>query len=302
MDDPSFKNPFNDVKGTMFEKEILAITKAGIMSGYGDGKFGPNEVLNREQLAAVLTQAFQLKATSITTFKDVEKNYWATNAISALQENKIVVGTGNNMFEPKKIVTREQYAQFLYNTMTTVVVKPELTPFGIPSSMFTNDFYYDSKNWKNASPVLKKSVSNEAQNLIKKINKKYNEDYKYASASVSSMGLPESVQLRTSNPNLGRIYDLGQGQFFVDGENEHDFYIMFIIDKATVELAKNWITLINPDLNLNKEINDIIAMPSKKASGRDFHTYLDKGNYQIELGTSPQTKGYDALFIGVKQK
>ena len=113
----------------------------------------------------------------------------------------------------------------------------------------------------------KKSVSNEAQNLITKINKKYNEDYKYESASVSNMGLPESVQLRTSNPNLGRIYDLGQGQFFVEGENEHDFYIMFIIDNATVELAKSWITLINSDLNLDKEINDVVAMPSQKQEG-----------------------------------
>ncbi|PEL81166.1 S-layer homology domain-containing protein [Bacillus wiedmannii] len=301
-DEHNAPNPFTDIKGHMFEKEILSLSKAGIMNGFGDGKFGPDNVLTREQLAVVLTKAFNFKATSTTTFNDVDKNYWATNAISALQENKIAAGTGDNLFEPKNIVTREQYAQFLYNAMNTVEVKPELTPFGIPSSMITNDFYYNNNNWKNASPVLKKSVSNEAQNLITKINKKYNEDYKYESASVSSMGLPESVQLRTSNPNLGRVYDLGQGQFFVEGENEHDFYIMFIIDNATVELAKSWITLINSDLNLDKEINDVIAMPSKKASGRDYHTYLDKGKYQIELGTSPQTKGYDSLFIGIKRK
>ena len=116
-DNPNIKNPFTDVKGHMFEKEILSLTKVGIMSGYGDGKFGPDNILTREQLAAVLTKAFNLKATATTTFKDVEKNYWATNAISALQENKIASGTGNNMFEPKKVVTREQYAQFLYNAI-----------------------------------------------------------------------------------------------------------------------------------------------------------------------------------------
>ncbi|MDC6159935.1 S-layer homology domain-containing protein [Bacillus albus] len=303
VDDPSFKNPFNDVKGTMFEKEILAIVKAGIMNGYGNSRFGPDDILTREQLAAVLKQAFNLKTTSITTFKDVEKNYWATNAISALQENKIVVGTGNSMFEPKKIVTREQYAQFLYNTINKAAVKPELIPFGIHSSMITNDFSYDSKNWNNASPVLKKSVSNEAQNLITKINKKYNENYRYASAFVNSMGLPESVQLRTSNPNLGRIYDLGQGQFFVEGENEHDFYIMFIIDNATVELAKNWVPMINANLNLDNEINNAVTIAQKRQSGPYYHTYIEKDNYKIELGVSPQTeKGYDALFIGVKRK
>ncbi|WP_253859282.1 S-layer homology domain-containing protein, partial [Bacillus cereus] len=130
-DDPNVKNPFTDVKGHMFEKEILSLSKAGIMSGYGDGNFGPDNILTREQLAAVLTRAFNLKATATTTFKDVEKNYWATNAISALQENKIAAGTGNNMFEPKMVVTREQYAQFLYNAInmkekpTTEPNKPE---------------------------------------------------------------------------------------------------------------------------------------------------------------------------------
>ncbi|OTW87007.1 S-layer homology domain-containing protein (plasmid) [Bacillus thuringiensis serovar fukuokaensis] len=126
-DDPNVKNPFTDVKGHMFEKEILSLSKAGIMSGYGDGNFGPDNILTREQLAAVLTRAFNLKATATTTFKDVEKNYWATNAISALQENKIAAGTGNNMFEPKMVVTREQYAQFLYNAIN-MKEKPTTEP------------------------------------------------------------------------------------------------------------------------------------------------------------------------------
>ena len=44
------------------------------MNGFGDGKFGPDNVLTREQLAVVLTKAFNFKATSTTTFKDVDKN------------------------------------------------------------------------------------------------------------------------------------------------------------------------------------------------------------------------------------
>ncbi|MGW5982886.1 S-layer homology domain-containing protein [Bacillus mycoides] len=301
---PPFKNPFNDVKDTMFEKEILAIVKAGIMNGYGNGKFGPDDTLTREQLASVLKKAFKLRTTSITTFKDVEKNYWATDAISALQDNKIVVGTGNNMFEPKKIVTREQYAMFLYNTINMVEAKPELPPFDLPSSMITNDFHYDSSNWLISSPLLKNSVSNEAQNLINKINKDYNEDFKYESVYISGgkMGDGERVELLTSNPNLGKIYDYGHGQLFVTGENENHFKIIFIIDKATVELAKNWITLINPDLNLDKEIDDIVALPFKNSGERDYHTYLDKGNYKMELGTNPASNGYEAIYINVKRK
>ncbi|BCD23526.1 hypothetical protein BC30090_2423 [Bacillus cereus] len=152
--------------------------------------------------------------------------------------------------------------------------------------------------------MLLKSVSKEAQNLITKINKNYNEDFKYESVYISGgqMGDGERVELLSSNPNLGKIYDYGQGQLYLVGENENDFMITFIIDKATVELAKNWITLINPDLNLDKEINDIVALPFKNSGERDYHAYLDKGNYKMELGTMPASNGYERIDISVKRK
>lgn len=115
--DMNFKSSFSDIRGNMFEKEIKALEKNGIMQGYGNGSFGPEDILTREQLASVLTKAFNLKSKFITTFEDVEKNYWATNAISAVQSNGISIGTGNNNFEPKMVVKREQYVQFLYNVM-----------------------------------------------------------------------------------------------------------------------------------------------------------------------------------------
>ena len=78
----------------MFEKEILTLTKAGIMNGFGDGKFGPDNVLTREQLASVLTKAFNFKATSTTTFKDVDKNYWATMLSAHYKKIKLLLARG----------------------------------------------------------------------------------------------------------------------------------------------------------------------------------------------------------------
>lgn len=115
--DGSFRSSFSDIRGHMFEKEIKALENAGIMNGYGNGTFGAENILTREQLASVLTKAFKLKPKSMTTFDDVEKNYWATDSISAVQSNGISIGMGNNTFEPKTLVKREQYVQFLYNTM-----------------------------------------------------------------------------------------------------------------------------------------------------------------------------------------
>ncbi|WP_204101009.1 S-layer homology domain-containing protein, partial [Bacillus mycoides] len=128
--DASFKNPFTDIKGHMFEKEILALAKAGLVSGYGEGKYGPDDILTREQMAQVLTNAFKFKATTKTSFTDVDKNSWAYNAINALEENGVTAGTGSNKYSPQMHVTREQYSQFLHNSINVIEkeTKPETKP------------------------------------------------------------------------------------------------------------------------------------------------------------------------------
>ncbi|WP_435521507.1 S-layer homology domain-containing protein [Bacillus paranthracis] len=128
--DASFKNPFTDIKGHLFEKEIRALAKAGLVNGFGDGKYGPDDILTREQMAQVLTNAFKFKATKTTSFTDIDKNSWALKAISALEENGVTIGTGGKMYSPYAHVTREQYSQFLYNSINAVEkeTKPEVKP------------------------------------------------------------------------------------------------------------------------------------------------------------------------------
>ncbi|MEC3502582.1 S-layer homology domain-containing protein, partial [Bacillus thuringiensis] len=127
--DASFKSPFTDIKGHLFEKEILAVAKAGLVKGFGDGKYGPDDILTREQMAQVLTNAFKFKGTKTTKFADVDKNSWAYGAISALEENGVTIGTGGNMYSPQMHVTREAYSQFLYNSINVVEKKkPETKP------------------------------------------------------------------------------------------------------------------------------------------------------------------------------
>ncbi len=77
------------------------------------GNFRPTAPVTRAEMAQILTNAFTFEVKKNHTFKDVPNNHWAKNAISALQSNHVIVGTGNGKFEPNKVVTREQYATFL---------------------------------------------------------------------------------------------------------------------------------------------------------------------------------------------
>ncbi|MFD3215660.1 S-layer homology domain-containing protein [Bacillus sp. BR_7a] len=290
-DELNAQKPFTDIEGHMFEKEILALNKAGIMNGFGNGKFGPDNILTREQLAVVLTKAFNFKSTSITTFKDVDKNYWATNAISALQENKITTGTGDNKFEPQSLVTREQYALFLYNAINKSEKEHESKPTTIPQDLADELIYYH-EGWMDSSSVLKKSISKEAQNLITEINAKYNAELKYI-----GIGGPRSEVVLFS-PVLEGIPEFN-GNFTVEGDNESNFTVNFVIDrgqgkKALVELGEKWINMINPNLDLSTEIDNIVA-----SNTRTGNFDINKNNLKIEISLEKQNSSSDLMSVKI---
>ncbi|PFM92195.1 NEAT domain-containing leucine-rich repeat protein [Bacillus cereus] len=114
------KTKFTDTKGNMYEGAIEAVTQAGIMTGDGDGTFRPDGVLTRYEMSVVLQKVFQLKETekSVVSFTDVPKGHWAEGYVKALADNNISKGDGKGNFLGDDFVTREQYAQFLYNAIT----------------------------------------------------------------------------------------------------------------------------------------------------------------------------------------
>ncbi|MGM2776481.1 S-layer homology domain-containing protein, partial [Bacillus cereus group sp. Bce015] len=122
---------------------------------------------------------------------------------------------------------------------------------------------------------------NEAQRLITEVNKKYNENFKY-------MSIDPTVDIYT--PNLERNYEIG-AQFTVDGDDENNFDVGIVVNKSTVELAKKWIVMINPQLNLDKEIDNII---NNKTTTKQTFT---KGNYKITMSLFEQVKSSYCLYI-----
>ncbi|HDR7796946.1 TPA: NEAT domain-containing leucine-rich repeat protein [Bacillus tropicus] len=114
------KERFTDTKGHMFEQDIATVAQAGIMQGDGTGEFRPDGVLTRYEMSVVLYKVFQLKEVENNkgNFNDVPTGHWAEGSVKALADNNISKGDGKGNFLGDDFVTREQYAQFLYNAIT----------------------------------------------------------------------------------------------------------------------------------------------------------------------------------------
>lgn len=110
---------FADVTSDAWYSEAVAWAAAqGIVSGYGNGLFGPNDHITREQLAVMLWRyAGEPAATNKKLhFNDVDEvSGYALDALCWATENGIINGKGGGILDPRGQATRAQVAQMLMN-------------------------------------------------------------------------------------------------------------------------------------------------------------------------------------------
>ena len=114
---------FTDVASGAYYANAVAWANAnGIVSGYGNGKFGPNDKVTREQLAAILYRYAQYKKydvsvgedTNIMDFDDVRQiSSYAVPAIQWACGAGVMSGKSTYTLDPKGDATRAEVAAML---------------------------------------------------------------------------------------------------------------------------------------------------------------------------------------------
>ena len=80
------------------------------LSGYGEGKFGPEDNMTRAQAAQMFYNLLVDKEVKITTaFEDVPENAWYATPVNTLASLGIISGVGDNRFEPDRSITRAEF-------------------------------------------------------------------------------------------------------------------------------------------------------------------------------------------------
>ncbi|AKP48476.1 S-layer homology domain-containing protein [Bacillus smithii] len=107
---------FRDVpKNSYAYSDIENIVERGVITGYSNGTFHPDEKVTRGQFAGMIARAFNLPKGS-SHFKDVPKSKALYEEISKAADAGIVKGTGGN-FYPDRPVTRADMAVMLDRAM-----------------------------------------------------------------------------------------------------------------------------------------------------------------------------------------
>ena len=98
---------FSDIQNHHARSFIEGLANQGMISGFGDGTFRPNQVMSRAQFAAILQKAFtQPKKRQYIPFVDVPSKFWAASAIQKAYESGFLSGYPGNRFRPDANISR----------------------------------------------------------------------------------------------------------------------------------------------------------------------------------------------------
>lgn len=126
------REPLWDAVDTTHEAAIRAMVDAGVVSGYADGSFGPNDPVTRGQLSSMLVGALDLDVSTDDAAVDAASHGLVDvddttheHAVVAVVSEGIAAGYPDGTFRPGDPVTRGQAATFLANAFGLEVAVPQ---------------------------------------------------------------------------------------------------------------------------------------------------------------------------------
>ena len=117
--DQELTEAFSDVSSNAwYAASVLWAAANGVVEGYGDGQFGPNVNITREQIAVMLWRYAGSPATDEQSLNFTDAGQASSYAMEALcwaAANGIMNGHGDGRLDPGGLATRAQAAQMLKN-------------------------------------------------------------------------------------------------------------------------------------------------------------------------------------------
>ncbi len=108
--------PFSDAEdGSWYSSAVIWAAREGIIRGYGNGKFGPDDPLTREQMVTLLWRYCGMPssgAADLSLYSDADSiSDWAKDAFLWATDAGVIRGKGGGILDPKGTAVRAEIAQ-----------------------------------------------------------------------------------------------------------------------------------------------------------------------------------------------
>ncbi len=113
------KTTFIDIDNISWAKrQIEVMASKGVINGFGEGIFNPNDNITRAQFASIIVNALNISNEDAKCdFKDVEEGNWYYNAVAAAVDKGLIKGNADGAFRPNDNITRQDMAVIISRAM-----------------------------------------------------------------------------------------------------------------------------------------------------------------------------------------
>ncbi len=135
---------FTDINSVGWAKEAIdSLLAAGVINGYDDGTFRPDNNVTREEFVKIIVTAFGITGGS-AEFKDVAANRWSHGFIAAAAGAGIVNGTTDGSFMPEAPITRQDAAVIIHRTLYSMGKAPAAAETAFSDSDAISEYAKDA--------------------------------------------------------------------------------------------------------------------------------------------------------------
>ncbi len=130
--------PLSDIANSASKDAILKLNYAGVLAGYPDGTFKPDQDVTRAEFAKVAVLALGYTEAQVqlfnapTKFPDVAKDHWANGYINIAVANGILKGDTSGKFRPDDTVTVAEVLTVLVRGLKINVTQGEGAQWYLP--------------------------------------------------------------------------------------------------------------------------------------------------------------------------
>ncbi len=172
---------FSDVKKNhIFYDSITAAAELGIINGFEDGTFRPEENITREQIMLIVSRLGGKKPSKAASFKDIKKDYIYLTELSRVYEDGIIGGYPDGSFKPRNYTTRAEAAAIL------IKAAKKYMPSGNEDEIFNFAYTYTVSHFSDISSAAVNSIGEARKDT-------YYIENTYKTASLNGYSLSNSI-------------------------------------------------------------------------------------------------------------
>lgn len=129
--DAQNQSSFNDIKPTeWFYNSVVSLAEKGIINGYQNGEFRPQNNITRAELSAILSKFIYDKSYgNNTVYSDIDENDWFYIPVLKMINNGYITGYDDNTIRPDQPITRAETITIINRMLNLAYSAEKDNPF-----------------------------------------------------------------------------------------------------------------------------------------------------------------------------